>query len=158
MVEDDIVTFYLEHSTNLGGTTAIRPRTFESSFHAEAAPLPKLANEAELTAARLVKLDVEGGEAAAVRGLTPLLPHLRPDAELVIEITPRLLAKQGQTVDDILGPLSRHGFHPYRLTNDYDPASYPDALRRPQPPKRSTEPVTEMTDLVFSRADTAVLT
>ena len=147
------LTFYLERSTNLGGTTAVRPHIIESSFETDAAPLPQLLTEAVLTTARLIKIDVEGGEAAAVRGLAPVLHRLRPDAELVIEVTPRLLAKQGQTPDSVLGPLREHGFHVYRLANDYDPASYPAALRCPAAPVRWRRPVTEMSDLVFSRTD-----
>ncbi|SBT93342.1 hypothetical protein GA0115233_106220 [Streptomyces sp. DI166] len=151
------MTFYLERSTNLGGTTAIRPRIVEASFEADAAPLPHLLTEEELAAARLIKLDVEGGEAAAVRGLAPLLPRLRDDAELVIEVTPRLLTKQGQAVDDVLGPLREQGFNVYRLANDYAAASYPAALARPAPAIRWHGPVTEMSDLVLSRTDAATL-
>lgn len=151
------MTFYLERSTNLGGTTAIRPRTVESSFEAAAAPLPHIVTDDELAAARIIKIDVEGGEAAAIRGLAPVLHRLRRDAELVIEVTPRLLAKQGHTVDDIIGPLQKHGFHTYRLPNDYAAASYPAALREPRPPERWRRPVEEMGDLVFSRIDTESL-
>ncbi|MGW0844240.1 FkbM family methyltransferase [Streptomyces sp. NPDC002787] len=151
------MTFYLERSTNLGGTTTVRPRTVEASFEADAAPLPHLLTEEELAAARLIKLDVEGGEGAAVRGLAPLLPRLSDDAELVIEVTPRLLAKQGQAVDDVLGPLCEHGFHVYRLANDYAAGSYPAALARPAPAIRWHGPVTEMSDLVLSRTDAATL-
>ncbi|MFD7055563.1 FkbM family methyltransferase [Streptomyces mirabilis] len=151
------LTFYLERATNLGGTTSVRPRTVEASFEADAAPLPALLTEEELTAARLIKIDVEGGEAAAVRGLTPVLNGLRDDVELVVEVTPRTLAKQGRSVDDVLGPLLDHGFHTYRLANDYAAASYPAALRRPAPPVRWRGPVTEMSDLVFSRLDIETL-
>ncbi|MFJ9893601.1 FkbM family methyltransferase [Streptomyces sp. NPDC091280] len=151
------LTFYLERDTNLGGTTAVRPRTVEATFEADAAPLPTLLTAEELAAARLIKIDVEGGEAAAVRGLVPVLDSLRDDAELVVEVTPRTLAKQGQTVDDVLEPLCDHGFHLYRLANDYAAASYPAALRRPAPPVRWRMPVTEMSDLVFSRLDAETL-
>ncbi|MGW4981618.1 FkbM family methyltransferase [Streptomyces mirabilis] len=151
------VTFYLERATNLGGTTAVRPRTVEASFEADAAPLPTLLTEKELTAARLIKIDVEGGEAAALRGLAPVLKGLRDDVELVVEVTPRTLAKQGRTVDDVLGPLLDHGFHTYRLANDYAAAGYPASLRRPAPPVRWRGPVTEMSDLVFSRLDVETL-
>ncbi|WP_338686566.1 FkbM family methyltransferase [Streptomyces acidiscabies] len=152
------LTFYLEDPTNLGGTTAVRPRTVTSSFTADTAPLSRLLTTDEVTTARLIKIDVEGGEAGAVRGLLPVLDHLRDDVELLVEVTPRLLAKQGQTVDQILNPLRDHGFHPYRVTNDYDAASYPPALRRPSSAARWREPVTEMTDLVFSRVDADALT
>jgi len=151
------LTFYLERATNLGGTTAVRPRTVAASFEADAAPLPALLTTEELSAARLIKIDVEGGEAAAIRGLAPALSRLRDDAELVVEVTPKTLAKQGQTVDDVLGPLHAHGFHTYRLTNDYAAASYPAALRRSAPPVRWDRPITEMSDLVFSRVDAEAL-
>ncbi|MET8855529.1 FkbM family methyltransferase [Streptomyces sp. NPDC004579] len=151
------MTFYLERSTNLGGTTAIRPRTVESSFEVDAAPLSSLLSEQEARAARLIKIDVEGCEAAALRGFLPLLPWLREDAELVVEVTPRLLAKQGHTVDDVLAPLREHGFHVYRLPTDYTAASYPAALHRPAPPVRWTGPITEMSDMVFSRTDAETL-
>ncbi|MET7685782.1 FkbM family methyltransferase [Streptomyces sp. NPDC005423] len=147
------LTFYTERSTNLGGTTAVRSRTVEASFEADAAPLPTLLTAEELAAARLIKVDVEGGEAAAIRGLVPALNDLRGDVELVVEVTPRTLAKQGQSVNDVLGPLRDHGFHTYRLANDYAAASYPAALRHPAQPIRWHGPVTEMSDLVFSRLD-----
>nr|WP_244184388.1 FkbM family methyltransferase [Streptomyces cellostaticus] len=151
------MTYYLERSTNLGGTTAVRPRTVVSSFETEAATLPNLVTDDELAAARLIKIDIEGGEAAAVRGLTPVLHRLRPEAELVIEVTPQMLAKQGQQTDDVLAPLREQGFHVYRLANDYAAASYPAALRRPAPAVRWHGPVTEMSDLVFSRTDAETL-
>ncbi|WP_323187336.1 FkbM family methyltransferase [Streptomyces sp. NBC_00268] len=151
------MTFYLERSTNLGGTTAVRPRTVESSFESDAAPLPQLVREEELATARLIKIHVEGGEAGAVRGLLPALPRLRDDAEILVEVTPCLLTKQGQTVDDVLGPLREHGFHVYRIANDYAAVSYPGALRRPVPAVRWREPINEMTDLVLSRTKAEVL-
>ncbi|MEU2354584.1 hypothetical protein ABZ599_16715 [Streptomyces misionensis] len=129
----------------------------EASFDADAAPLPQLLTKAELATARLIKLDVEGGEAAAVRGLAPLVPRLRDDAELVIEVTPKLLAKQDQVVDDVLGPLCEHGFNVYRLANDYAAATYPAALAKPAPAVQWNGPVTEMTDLVLSRTDADTL-
>jgi FkbM family methyltransferase len=151
------LTFYLEHSTNLGGTTAVRPRTAESSFQMDALPLTEILHPDELAQARLVKIDVEGAEASLMHGLAPALDQLRPDAELVIEVTPRLLAKQGQTVEEVLGPLRERGFHLYRLANDYAPGSYPAAQRRPAAPVRWDQPITEMSDMVLSRTDAATL-
>ncbi|EGX54623.1 MULTISPECIES: hypothetical protein [Streptomyces] len=90
-------------------------------------------------------------------GLTPILARMRDDVELAIEVTPKTLVKQGHTVDDVIGPLNAHGFHAYRLVNDYGAGSYPAALRRPVPPMRWRGPVTEMSDLVFSRLDVETL-
>ncbi|GAA0393322.1 FkbM family methyltransferase [Streptomyces luteireticuli] len=147
------ITLYLEDPANLGHTTAIRPRHIHAAFQAPTAPLAELVTRSELATARVIKIDVEGAEASVVRGLLPALPQLRLDVELAIEVTPRLLSKQGESVESILDPLREHGFHSYRLTNDYNPATYPQAIRRPQLPIRCAEIPTQMTDLVFSRAD-----
>ena len=52
----------------------------------------------ELASSLLLKIDVDGYEAAAVHGLLPALPKLRDDVEIMIEVTPRLLTKQGRTI------------------------------------------------------------
>lgn len=83
----DMLTLYLEDPANLGHTTAIRPRHVHESFEAPAAPLAEPADPIELATARIVKIDVEGAE-AAVRGLLPALPQMRDDVELVVDVTP----------------------------------------------------------------------
>ncbi|GAB7105281.1 FkbM family methyltransferase [Streptomyces phaeofaciens JCM 4814] len=147
------LVLYLEDPSNLGHTTAVRPRHVHATVEVPTAPLADLISRADLATTRVIKIDVEGAEAAAIRGLLPALPYLRDDAELVVEITPRLLAKQGESADAVIAALREHGFHPYTLTNDYDPATYPQTMRRPQPPIRCTAAPKEMTDLVFSHTD-----
>jgi FkbM family methyltransferase len=152
------LTFYTESPTNLGATTMVRPRSpVTASFRAEAAPLPDLLAPDELVQARIIKIDAEGAEAAVVRGLAPVIDHLHPSAELVIEITPRLLAKQGQTPADVTEPLTATGFHTYRLDNDYAAGSYPRARRLPDVPRRWTAPITALSDMIFSRVNAAFL-
>ncbi|KUH36529.1 MULTISPECIES: FkbM family methyltransferase [Streptomyces] len=152
-----VVVLYVEDPSNLGHTTAVRPRHVHATVEVPTASLADLVSRADLATARVIKIDVEGAESAAVRGLTPVLPHLRDDAELVIEVTPRLLTKQGESAAALIATLREHGFHPYTLTNDYDPASYPRAMRQPQPPIRCATVPKEMTDLVFSRIDASRL-
>ncbi|WP_406285926.1 FkbM family methyltransferase [Streptomyces sp. NBC_00209] len=146
-------TLYLEDPTNLGHTTAVRPRHAHMTFDVQTAPLADLISSTQFATTRIIKIDVEGAEAAAVRGLLPALTHLPDDAELVVEVTPRLLAKQGESATGIIDVLSENGFHAYTLTNDYDPTTYPRTMRHPQPPVRCTTVPEEMTDLVFSRTD-----
>ena len=145
------VTLYLEDPANLGHTTAIRPRHVHAQFQAPMAPLPELVSDVELATARVIKIDVEGAEAAVLRGLLPALPRLRNDVEIVAEVTPRLLAKQGESVEFILQAMRQQGFRIYRLANDYDPATYPRAMQRPGPLLRCTEIPLDMSDIVFSR-------
>lgn len=150
----ECLTFYLEQSTNLGATSIVPPASRpQSSFKMTARPLPAILTDDELRSARIVKIDVEGAEASVVQGLRPALGRLRADAELVIEVCPRRLVSQNRRVDEIIDPLLQHGFHLYRLTNEYGPHTYPHALRSPMVPVRWREPVTETSDLVFSRID-----
>ncbi|MET7312950.1 FkbM family methyltransferase [Streptomyces sp. NPDC005571] len=155
----ELLTFYLEDASNLGATTVVRPaRAAQLTFDMSAQPLPEILTEEELRGARLIKIDVEGAEAAVVRGLTPVLDRLRPDAELVIEVGPERLAKQGDSVRNVIDPLLQRGFHLYRLDNHYDPSSYPQALGAPVLPVRWRRPVMDNCDLVFSRIDAERLT
>ncbi|MGP3924646.1 FkbM family methyltransferase [Streptomyces sp. 8N616] len=156
---DELLTFILVSSRNMGANSIVPyDGAAESTFEAEAHPLPEVLTEDELTRARVIKIDVEGAEGAVVRGLAPALDRLRPDAELTIEVTPQRMADLGDSVDELLDALSKHGFHTYRLANDYAAASYPTALRRaPQVPVRWRGPVVEESDLIFSRIDAETL-
>lgn len=152
------LAFYLEDHKNLGGTSVIRPEgDVDPSFTVQAKPLPDVLTTEELTEARLIKIDVEGAEAAVVRGLLPQLEKMRPDVEFVIEVAPERLREVGDDTADFLALLTEHGFHTYELINDYEPDSYPTTLRSPQVPTRWDRAVTEQMDLIFSRTDSETL-
>ena len=142
--------FYIKDTGNLGGTTSVRPRTDPPpAFHTTAASLPELLSTTELESARIIKIDVEGSEADVIDGLAPHLNRLRPDAELAIEISPRRLARQGRTPADVTAVLFAAGFHCYRIDNSYAARSY--TKREVSPPRLWPHPITEMSDLIFSR-------
>lgn len=65
-------------------------------------------------------------------GLEPHLHRLRPDAEIAIEISPKRLARQGRTPDDVTAALHTAGFDRYRIENSYAARRY--AQRRVCPP------------------------
>ncbi|MCQ8833040.1 FkbM family methyltransferase [Streptomyces malaysiensis] len=156
---EKLLTFILASSRNMGANSVVPyDGPAESTFEIAARPLPDLLAEDEITRARVIKVDVEGAEGGVVRGLVPLLDRLRPDAELTVEVTPQRMAELGDSVEELLAALTGHGFHVYRLTNDYAAGSYPDALRRaPEVPVRWRGPVAEESDLVFSRVDAETL-
>ncbi|CAL9514892.1 hypothetical protein SUDANB9_03698 [Streptomyces sp. enrichment culture] len=149
------LTFALASSRNTGANSIVPyDGPVESSFRARARPLPELLDAAEIATARVIKIDVEGAEGSVVRGLAPALGALRPDAEITVEVSPERMTRLGDRVDDLLAVLRDAGFHVYRLANDYAPGSYPPALRgAPRPPVRLRGPVTEESDLIFSRVD-----
>ncbi|WP_039938083.1 FkbM family methyltransferase [Streptomyces himastatinicus] len=156
---DELLTFILASSRNMGANSIVPyDGPAESTFDIAARPLPDLLTEDEIARARVIKIDVEGAEGGVVRGLIPLLPRLRPDAELTIEVTPERMADLGESVEELLETLTSHGFHTYHLTNDYAAATYPPAIHGPaRVPRRWHGPVTAESDLIFSRVDAATL-
>lgn len=120
------------------------------------APLCGLLAPAEIAAARIMKIDVEGGECAAIAGLMPCLRATRSDLEIALEVNPCHLASLGQSAEELIAVMAGAGFHAYRILNEYAGRSYlpPLKLSRPQ---RLREPLTGLTDMVFSRRDQAAL-
>lgn len=153
------LTFVLASSRNTGANSIVPyDGPVESSFEMEARPLPELLDPAEIATARVIKIDVEGAEGGVVRGLAPMLGALRPDAEITVEVAPERMARLGDRVDDLLAVMRDAGFHVYRLPNDYAAGSYPSALSgEPRAPVRWRGPVTEESDLIFSRVDAELL-
>ncbi|WP_425543953.1 FkbM family methyltransferase [Streptomyces crystallinus] len=150
-----MLTFILASSRNMGATSTVPyDGPAESTFEIEARPLPEILDPAEIANARVIKIDVEGAEGSVVRGLAPLLDRLRPDAEITVEVTPHRMKQLGDDVTELLTTMREHGFHTYRLTNDYAPESYPAALSGPAAvPVRWRAPIDSESDLVFSRID-----
>lgn len=156
VAEDErTLTFYEPKPGIHSVTTSVRTREdMAPAFQVEARPLSSLLTAAEVSAARVIKIDIEGGEYAALRGLVPVLDRAREDLEIVVEVSESLLAHQSHTIADATGLLSDRGFHPYRLVNSYRPSSY---LASPAAPRRVRDPITGDADLVFSKIDAEVL-
>jgi FkbM family methyltransferase len=156
---EEILKFVLASSANMGANSIVPYEgTAESAFEIEARPLPTLLTEEEIAHARVIKIDVEGAEGSVVRGMAPMLSRLRPDAEITVEVTPERMAQLGDSADELMGTMRAHGFHPYRLVNDYTPESYVAALHgAPRVPERLDGPLVDESDLVFSRVDAGTL-
>ncbi|MFF2927100.1 FkbM family methyltransferase [Streptomyces celluloflavus] len=156
---EETVKFSLASSRSMGANSIVPyDGAVESTFEAVARPLPDVVTEEEITRARVIKIDVEGAEGAVLRGLSPMLSRLRPDAELAIEVTPQRMAELGDSVEELLETLKVHGFHTYRLANGYRAGSYPAALSRPsRVPVRCRTQITDESELIFSRIDAEVL-
>jgi FkbM family methyltransferase len=58
----------------------------------------------------VVKLDVEGSEVAALRGMEGLLAGPRPPVALFVECFPRLLEAAGASSDELVSLLEGHGY------------------------------------------------
>jgi FkbM family methyltransferase len=79
--------------------------------------LDDLAERLELRRIDLVKLDIEGGEAAALRGALALLREFRPI--VMLELQQASLAAQGSSADEVLALLREESFDLF----EFEPSS-----------------------------------
>jgi FkbM family methyltransferase len=144
------------HASNIGLTTIIKDEDLPYECDVVTAPLGALLLPVESQNARVIKIDVEGAEWAVAASMVPLLRGSRADLEVIVEIDPGPLAKQGKCPGDVMKIFREAGFHAYRMANDYSPLSYlrPMAESRPI---RLHSPPEQVTDVVFSRRDAEML-
>jgi FkbM family methyltransferase len=62
---------------------------------------------------RLVKLDLEGAEYAALQGAQTLLREVQPD--FLVELEPEHLARQGASVAELVALFRQHGYHSFSV-------------------------------------------
>jgi FkbM family methyltransferase len=118
-----------------------------------AMPLTALLEPDEIRAVRVIKVDVEGGEWHVASSMVPILASCRPDLEIVMEMTPGVLADEGKTCEDLIALFTPFGFHAYTA----EPDSFQDYFRQKSvnAVKRLRHPVAgvEQAQIVLSRTD-----
>lgn len=147
-------------SYNLGASSTYADVGYEDEGEVEARPLHQIVTTEEIRRARVIKVDVEGAEAAVIEGLLPALSSCRADLEIVVEVGggPAGSPTANQSAAAIIPAFAQHGFHPYRIVNDYRPAAYLEQGVRPRPVRiKAVDDVREECDLVFSRRDAPLL-
>lgn len=140
---------------NTGLTTTEPSRGLRPQASIEARPLDDLLDASEIQTARLVKIDVEGGEPSVLAGMPRFLRSCRRDVEILIELSPNWWSDRALTPQQVLQPFVDAGFNVYRMDNNYWPWRYlwPNAIR---PCRRVREPLTDRVDridIVLSRVD-----
>ena len=145
------VTLYGGEAHNSGTTSTIAADGLRQLTSVEGLPLAQILRPEELATARVIKIDVEGGEVGVLQGLLPVIDDLPDDVELAVEVSPDESDGQGP-----VELLAERGFHPYLIPNDYALVSY---TRRAAPaqPRRIHGPLRERSDLIFSRTDAETL-
>lgn len=142
---------------NIGETTTV-PGVLEQSSLIEipAEPLSELLTPEEQGRVRLIKIDVEGAELEVLQGLLPALDNMPQALEIITEVSPERLEKQGQTQEQLFEILGRKGFYPYRFAVNNRPEAYLDE-HKPVRPKRLRGTLDRECDVVFSRLDAEFL-
>ncbi len=144
------VRLYHGHAGNIGKTTTIARDG--AATDVPALPLAEILAPDEIARTRIIKIDVEGAELQVLRGLAPLLPALRDDAEIVMEVSPNLMPDPERSRDEIFATMRAHGYSAYVLENDYDSVdSYLEPQRPPRPASLADPRITAQTDILFSR-------
>ena len=117
------------------GAASLRPhdgRPLEASV--DAIPLPEMLSEKEWSLAKLIKIDVEGAEAEVLKSILANPDVLRPDAEIVVEMTPDWLSSTGESAEGLIAAFEKLGFAAYELLAVPSGAAYltgrPPAIRR----------------------------
>lgn len=142
---------------NSGMATTVPSGEVESILECEveADTLHALLQEDEIRRARIIKIDVEGGEWAVAQGMRSLLSMLRPDVEILMEVAPERIASLGHSAEDLLDVFRSRGFNTYALENRYDSFSYIPPL--PDKAAMRIHRLDGQTDVVFSRVDAQAL-
>ena len=156
--ETGTLTIHAGPPGNRGLSTTLASRGLPAEAKVESGPLADFLTPDEVRTARLVKVDVEGGEPAVLRGLATFLQEARPDVELLVELSPHWWPAEEDPVR-LLQPFLDAGFHVYTLPNNYWPWRYlwPDDVARPRRFTGSLADLSERVDLVLSREDRDVL-
>lgn len=127
------------------GATAVRMQR-GAHLGVAACTLDDYAKRALLTRIKLVKLDLEGGEAAALRGMARLLAG-RAISYLLCECNQFLLASAGRTFEALRRELAGFGYRCFRI----DEAGVPHLLDRAINPADHS-----VTDYLFVASDVAL--
>lgn len=146
------VTLYRGPEKNSGAATIITDGNATGGTTVAALPLPDILKPEECESLRLIKVDVEGAEYLVLSGALPLLKSAGSQLEVVVELHPGLLSKQGRSVDDVFALMKSAGFQAYSFGGDSSDDSYfrPVRVQRPHRVYHTSE-VAET--VVFSHSD-----
>lgn len=127
-------------------------RALESPTRSERVSLRCLDDEipaAEVPRIAVIKIDIEGAELHALRGLRKTLTANRRLA-VIVEVNQQMLAGLGSSAVELFAYLTELGFRAERIPNNYEVAAYIGMRGKPLL-HRITEPVTEPSYVCFRR-------
>jgi FkbM family methyltransferase len=131
---------YDEHDENFGLSRVVVRASDPEAFAIEGRPLDDLLDEARLGRIDLLKMDVEGFEGAALRGLERSLRDARID-RLLLELHPRQLIDHGDSARQVIASLRGSGYIPWRI--DHSQAATRRAAYGPAVPRTFLQPLSD---------------
>lgn len=145
------------HNTGLASTVERWGRPQMATV--EAMPLDDLLKPDEILRARVVKIDVEGGEDQVLAGMARLIRDAPAELEILVELSPRWWRDSNKRPIDVVKPFLDAGFRAYAMENSYWPWRYlwPNSVPRPRRIHGGLDRRKRRIDLVLSKKDSELL-
>ena len=131
-------------SGNYGLTSTTTTQPDGRRFDVPARPLDDALEDAGIDRIDVLKMDIEGAEAPALRGLDRRLRTGRI-RQILLEVHPHHLRDQGSSVEEVVGSLRRHGYALWAI--DHSPATSRRVAAGRLDPRSALTPLTDSTDL-----------
>jgi FkbM family methyltransferase len=116
-----LLTGYDEAGGNFGLSRITGAPADGQTFEVNAESLDRLLTKLKVPAVDLLKMDIEGFESHALRGLADYLSSHRIK-RLLLELHPAQLAELGRSAQEVIVKLYRYGYQPYLI--DHSPAAF----------------------------------
>lgn len=141
------LTLYSGGVRNLGATTTLASRGFPIETTVEAWALAQLLSPEEIAGAKLIKIDIEGGELPVLKGLLAEVSRFPREIVVIVEAS-----WQDNPADweNVFAQFVAAGFTAYEIENHYSLEWYLN-WRAPSALKQVFSCPTAQTDLLFSR-------
>ncbi len=146
------VDLYRGVAGNLGSTTLSKSLGTSIEGTVPAFPFNEILTPTELSAARVIKIDIEGAELPVLNQIVTRIQEFHPNVQIVVEVALPEDDERLRQVNELLRDFEAAGFFCYRLTNEFCISRYLGD-KSAQPAFRFAGKISETMDLVFSRAE-----
>jgi FkbM family methyltransferase len=141
------LTLYSGGVRNLGATTTLASRGFPIETTVEAWALAQLLSPEEIAGAKLIKIDIEGGELPVLTGLLTEVSRFPSEMVVIVEAS---WQDNPAGWESVFAQFVAAGFTAYEIENHYSLEWYLN-WRAPSALKQVFSCPTAQTDLLFSR-------
>jgi FkbM family methyltransferase len=145
------LTLYRGPEYNAGAATTVPNRGFRRECEVAALPVEQVLTSEERRRLRLIKIDVEGAEGPILRHFLDTLDLYSDKIEVIVELSDKDYIDSSITQNVIVRDFASAGFNAYAIPNAYTADIYLD-FDGPISPVPVTGPLTEQTDVLFSKS------
>ena len=144
--------FWLAPESNIGHSTSVemlaRTEGMRPEGRVRCGTLTSIVPADQLLNARLIKIDVEGGERAVLESILDRLPEFSSRTVWAVELSPSFCPGGQADVDWVFNEFCRRGYVAFSIKNGYSPGAYLSRPRSVDMEQIMTAPV-RLTDVLF---------